>query len=86
MLDQTNILNIIRHSVQDVMPNVASEQIILTNSLKDLGANSIDRAEIIMLTLRELKLKVPLMTFAVAKNIGDLVALMHRELASPANT
>jgi polyketide biosynthesis acyl carrier protein len=82
MLSQNEILNVLTQSVQDVIPTIPTEQIIPANSLKDLGANSIDRAEIIMLTLRELRLKVPLMTFASAKSIGDLVALMQRELTA----
>ncbi len=82
MPDRASILAVLQHSVQDVIPGFPLEHIIPANSLKDLGANSLDRAEIIMLTLRTLNLKVPLMTLASAKNIGDLVMLMQHALMS----
>lgn len=61
----------------EVFPEVSSRKISPQDSLRDLGANSVDRAEIIMLTLSCLKIHVPLINFAQAKNIGDLVDIFH---------
>jgi polyketide biosynthesis acyl carrier protein len=85
MVHQTSILDIIKQNVQDIIPTILAEQITPANSLKELGANSIDRAEIIMLTLQALRLKVPLAVFSGAKNIGELVDLIQRELVSVAS-
>ena len=46
-------------------------------SLKALGANSIDRADIIMMTLETLALNIPLHEMAKAENIGDLAGMLQ---------
>ncbi|MEO8963660.1 MAG: acyl carrier protein [Gammaproteobacteria bacterium] len=63
----------LKENILEVLPNFSSLTMTETDSLKELGANSIDRAEIIMLTMSQLKLKIPLVTFATAKNIGELL-------------
>jgi polyketide biosynthesis acyl carrier protein len=81
MSTSAKILEVFRQSVLDVIPTIPVEKIIPENSLKDLGANSLDRTEIIMLTLRAFKLRIPLVSFAKAKNIGDLLRYLEHELS-----
>jgi len=79
MMEQCEILEILKQQVVEIIPSLPAELIISENSLKDLGANSLDRAEVIMLTLRALNLKIPLGTFGGTKNIGELVSRIHYE-------
>lgn len=58
-------------------PNFENHDFSRTDSLRDLGANSIDRAEIIMLTLESLSLRIPLVELAGAKNLDELVIAIH---------
>jgi polyketide biosynthesis acyl carrier protein len=80
MINRENLLQTIRESILEIFPTLSSTQITEEDSLKNLGANSIDRAEIIMLTLGRLQLKVPLVLFAPAKNIGALIDIFDQEL------
>lgn len=72
------VLHTFLNSFKEVFPEFNSKTISPQDSLRDLGANSVDRAEIIMLTLARLNLKVPLVNFAQAKNIGELIDIFHR--------
>ncbi len=74
------ILRAIIDSIIEVFPELSTVTITENDSLHQLGANSIDRAEIIMLTLSKLKLKIPLILFAPAKNIAMLITIFANEL------
>lgn len=70
---------IVQHTCE-VIPNLESHRFQFTDSLRDLGANSIDRSEIIMMTLESLSLKIPLIHVARAENMGELASLIHEKL------
>ncbi|MFE4053266.1 acyl carrier protein [Streptomyces sp. YIM B13518] len=67
---------VVKHTCE-VMPELDGHTFVATDSLRELGANSMDRAEIIMMTLEELSLTVPLVELAGANNIGELAKLIH---------
>jgi polyketide biosynthesis acyl carrier protein len=71
------VFNLLVGHVREVVPDLAAHQFSSTDSLKDLGANSIDRAEILVMTLDDLSLKVPLVEFAGAANLGELTDWIH---------
>lgn len=59
--------------VMEILPEVKKEQITEDQQLVNLGANSIDRSEIMMQSMMELKIKAPLVECAKLKKIGDIV-------------
>ncbi len=46
-------------------------------SMSDLGASSLDIVEVISLTMREMKVKVPRSELNDLQNLGQLVDLLH---------
>ena len=76
-MTKQDIFNTIVTHTSEVLPELKGHNFQLTDSLRDLGANSIDRSEIIIMTLESLSLSVPLVELAGAKNIGDLVSIVH---------
>lgn len=66
---------IVRHT-REIRPDLEHHAFRPDDALRDLGANSIDRAEIVMLTLETLSLQVPLVELAGAGNLGELADLM----------
>jgi polyketide biosynthesis acyl carrier protein len=61
----------------DIMDaDTGTSTITLADSLRDLGANSIDRADIITETMEQLDVSIPMVRFGDAKNIGDIVAII----------
>jgi polyketide biosynthesis acyl carrier protein len=77
---KTEIFEIVVRSARDVIPTLSDQRIAPHDSLQALGANSLDRSEIVMMTLEALQLGLPLATTARAKNIGELVNLLHESL------
>jgi polyketide biosynthesis acyl carrier protein len=67
---------VVKHTCE-VMPELDGHTFAATDSLRELGANSMDRAEIIMMTLEALSVTIPLVELAGAKNMGELAKLIH---------
>ncbi|WP_203528966.1 acyl carrier protein [Ensifer canadensis] len=70
---------IVRHT-REVLPGLDGYVFKPTDSLRELGANSIDRADIIMMTLESLSLDFPLIEVAKAQSIGDLAGIIHAKI------
>ncbi len=70
---------IVKHT-KEVIPQLESHNFNLDDSLRELGANSIDRSEIVMMTLESLSLSIPLIHVARAENMGELASIIHERL------
>lgn len=79
-MNQEDIFAIVVRHAQEVVPGLENHRFQPSESLKDLGANSIDRSEIVMMTLDTLSLKIPLVDTVKASNIGELVSVLHARL------
>lgn len=72
---------VVRHSCE-VIPELEGHQFKPGDRLVDLGANSVDRADIIMMTMEALSLQIPRVEIFGAKNIGELVNVLYEKLQS----
>jgi polyketide biosynthesis acyl carrier protein len=79
-MEKELIFKIVIRKIIEILPEVAPEQITMQRSLHDIGANSIDRADIIMNTVAEINVDIPMLEFGRAKNIGDIVEIIHRKV------
>jgi polyketide biosynthesis acyl carrier protein len=75
-----DIFDIIVGHTREIVPGLEDHPFQFSDSLRALGANSIDRSEILMMTLESLSLKIPMIDLAKAENIGELAGLMHARL------
>jgi polyketide biosynthesis acyl carrier protein len=76
-MDKEKIFQILKESFNEIIPDIPVDSIRIEDSLKDLGANSIDRADIIMLAAETLNVVVPMVEFAKARNIGEIVDILY---------
>ena len=76
-MTEDEVFQTIARHVREVIPDLETHPFKPTDSLRALGANSIDRSEIIMLTLETLSLSIPLIEMARAENIGELASIIH---------
>ena len=74
------IFNIIVGHAREVLGSLDDHAFQFSDSLRELGANSIDRSEIVMLTLESLSLNIPLIQVVKAEKMGDLASLLHAKL------
>ncbi|MBD3316026.1 MAG: acyl carrier protein [Chitinivibrionales bacterium] len=75
-MTKEQVFDVVKKVVMEILPDVESEQISMEKSLKDLGANSIDRMEVTTRSMEELGLELPQMTFAKVGNIEGLVEVL----------
>lgn len=71
-MERKEILEILKGVLAEIM-DIDTANISEADSLKALGANSIDRADIIVTTIEECNVKIPMMKFSDAKNIGGII-------------
>jgi polyketide biosynthesis acyl carrier protein len=82
IMDKDEIFSVIKKNIIDVVPELANRSITMDDSLRKLGANSVDRAEILIKSLEALRLKDPLVEFGQAANLAELVAIFLEKLNS----
>jgi polyketide biosynthesis acyl carrier protein len=81
-MDKKDIFQVITRHTCEVIPELKDHNFQSVDSLKNLGANSIDRSEIVIMTLESLSLQIPLIELAGAENIGELASILHEKSQS----
>jgi polyketide biosynthesis acyl carrier protein len=81
-MNKEEIFGIVVSNVCEVIPDMEDYDFKPSDRLTDLGANSVDRAEIVTMTMEVLELKIPRVELFGAKNIGDLVEILYRKKQS----
>jgi polyketide biosynthesis acyl carrier protein len=76
-----DIFNLIVKNTREVVPELGEHAFQPADRLRDLGANSIDRSEILIMTLEDISLAAPLVQFAGASSIGELAELIYAKAA-----
>ena len=75
-MSKKHVFEVVKNVISEILPDVQSDLISIEKSLKELGANSIDRMEVVTMSMEELGLKIPLMSFAQVSNIEGLVDVL----------
>lgn len=79
-MNQEEVLAVITRHACEVVPKLKAHNFRSDDSLRELGANSVDRSEIVMMTLDYLSLNISLIEIARAENIGELASILHEKL------
>jgi polyketide biosynthesis acyl carrier protein len=74
------IIKTIRKNLADIIPELVEPDISADTSFTDMGANSIDRSELIMLTLEHFNLNIPRIEFVGANTINQLADLIDSKM------
>jgi polyketide biosynthesis acyl carrier protein len=74
-MTQIEILDLIAVHTREIVPGLDAHQFVAADRLVDLGANSVDRAEIAMLVQESLGLSISRVEMFGPKNIGELADL-----------
>ncbi|MCR6643006.1 MAG: phosphopantetheine-binding protein [Sporocytophaga sp.] len=77
---KNQIIGLIKENLIEIMPELEGQEISVEDTLVDIGANSIDRGELITLTLERLNLEVSRIEFAKAQSIKDLADMMAEKM------
>jgi polyketide biosynthesis acyl carrier protein len=80
-MTKTDILALIESHTRQVLPGLERHVFAPSDRLVDLGANSVDRAEIAMMVQESLALMIPRVELFGPKNIGELADLFLKKLS-----
>jgi polyketide biosynthesis acyl carrier protein len=81
-MNKEEIFKLIAKHTCEVIPELEGREFKYDDRLVDLGANSIDRAEIVAMTMESLSLQLPRVELFGAKNMGELADILHGKLQS----
>lgn len=70
------IFEMMKESISIILPDIEPDQLSIDDSLKEIGANSVDRMDIIIDMMEKLDIKLPLIEFGELKNMGEIVDLL----------
>lgn len=81
-MNKEEVFNVVTNNICEVLPELEGYAFKYDDKLKDLGANSVDRAEIVAMSLESLDLEIPLVELSKVKNIGELAEALYEKLQS----
>lgn len=78
-MSKDEILEIIIDKIVELLSDLDKDDIREGDSMKALGANSMDRFDIISDTMNETDIRVPFVEFGNLKSIGDVAELLYEK-------
>ncbi len=81
-MSKEEILKRITRHTCELIPELEGHAFQRSDGLKDLGADSMDRADIVMMTMESLSLRIPLIELAGLTNIGESADAFHEKSQS----
>jgi polyketide biosynthesis acyl carrier protein len=77
-MTQAEIEQLVREEIVAILPDLQPTQISGQQNLKDLGADSVERIEIILALKRRLFVDAPLAQFSAIENIEALIRFLGK--------
>jgi acyl carrier protein len=76
-MTKDDVFAVVKKHLMQTVDGLDESEIDLSKSMKDLGANSLDIVEIVSVSMRELRVKVPRSELSKLTTLGGLVDLLH---------
>lgn len=80
-MEKYEVFQIVKENCKEVLPELEGHDFSGSDKLVELGANSIDRSEIISLSLEKIALDIPRTELNKANNIGELVEILYEKIS-----
>ncbi len=71
-MTKDDVIEVVKRNIVENLDDIEENDIDITRSMKDYGANSLDMIEVVSCSMRELQIKVPRSELADIKNIEEL--------------
>lgn len=78
-MNKDQIFQLIAGHAREVVPHLETHEFQAHDQLSALGANSLDRADIVIMTLESLGLQIPLTSLVQVKNLGELADFLYEK-------
>ncbi len=77
-MDEDGIVAVLRRNLLVVMPDLDPASITVDRSLAELGYNSVDRADVLTMTMEDLGVTVPITEFQEVGDLRSLIDLLNK--------
>jgi acyl carrier protein len=74
---------VVRSNIQEIVESAKGVEIKETDSMRDLGADSLEIVEVVSRSMKALRIKVPRTELSGARNLKDLLDLFEKFAAAP---
>mgnify|MGYP000509358491 CR=1 FL=1 len=81
-MSKEDVFNLVICHICKVIPELEGYEFKSGDRLVDLGANSVDRAEIVTMSMGSLSLQIPRVELFGVKDIGELVDVLYKKSKS----
>lgn len=81
-MKKEDVIVLIKNNLLEIMPELEEQEINIDESLVNIGVGSIDRAEMIMMTMEDLDINLPRVKFATAITIAEYADILHRHVST----
>jgi acyl carrier protein len=79
-VERQEIASVVRKNLIEVVGGLQESELDMSRSMRDFGANSLDIVEVVSLTMRQLKVKVPRSELSKLTNMDGLVDMLYASL------
>ncbi|KXZ15036.1 poly(3-hydroxyalkanoate) depolymerase [Bacillus nakamurai] len=79
-MNKERIFEMLQRNIYEVLPELEGRELSFEDRLADLGADSVDRAEIITMMLEDLSLQIPRVELTGVTNIGELAEKLYEKV------
>jgi polyketide biosynthesis acyl carrier protein len=83
-MENPDVFEALRATIAEILPGVAAGAVKAGDSLRDLGANSVDRVDIISETLEAYDLRVSMIEFGELHTVQEIVDVIEKHRAAAA--
>lgn len=80
----TEIFEVVKKHLVDTVDTIDPNTVNREDSMKDLGASSMDIVEVVSCSMRELRVRVPRQELSELSNIGQLVDMLEQSIKAKA--
>jgi polyketide biosynthesis acyl carrier protein len=77
------VFSVVREQAVKALPGIGADEVTPDVSLSDIGANSLDRMDIVVASQDTLGITVPAAAFADVGNVRQLVDVLHGYCGNP---
>ncbi|WP_139488597.1 phosphopantetheine-binding protein [Brevibacillus dissolubilis] len=76
-MDKEKIYQQLKENIFEVVPYMESEPFTQEDCLIDMGVNSIDAMEVVVMTMKQLNVRLPLVDLIQISTIAGIVDVLH---------
>jgi len=76
-MTRDEVFGVVKKHIANAMEDLDVDALDTTRSMRDYGINSLDMVEIVSLSMRELKVKVPRSELNKLQNLDGLIDILH---------